>query len=409
PPPVKFTTHHHLRQRLVLATLCGRPVHISQIRSNSLRPGLTDYEYSFLRLLDHITNGSIIEISTTGTAILYRPGLIAGNNGKPVKHTVPEGCTRGVTYFLEPLCALAPFSKAPFNVLLDGGVITAATEDDYSVDTLRTAVLPLLANFDIGRNIEVRINRRSSAGKGSDGKFSPGAGEVHLTFGHQVRLPKTLHLVNPGRVKRIRGVAYVTGVSAGNNQRMIEAARSLLNQYINDILIHADSSSAQHVISSYGYSNPSTANNSTQKKKVGTGYGMSLMAETSTSCVYAADTFASPGEAPEDVGLRVAQMLLQEISLGGCIGRTGLPLVVTMMTMGMEGDVGRVMLGKGVIGPELIQGWRDVKTIMGGGEVVIRDWEGMDGVGSGTGRARGEGLVVGVVGRGVGNVGRKVA
>lgn len=136
---------------------------------------------------------------------------------------------------------------------------------------------------------------------------------------------------------------------------------------------------------------------------------MSLMAETSTSCVYSSDTFASPGEAPEDVGLRAAQMLLYEISLGGCIGRTGLPLVMTMMAMGMEGDVGRVMLGRGVIESELIQGWRDVKTIMGGGDVVVRDWEGIDGAGGGTGRARGEGLVVGVVGRGVGNVGRKVA
>lgn len=183
----------------------------------------------------------------------------------------------------------------------------------------------------------------------------------------------------------------------------------LLNQYINDILIHADSSSAQYVASSYGYNNRSSVDSSTQKKKVGIGYGMSLMAETSTSCVYTADTFASPGEAPEVVGLRVAQILLQEISLGGCICRIGLPLVMTMMAMGVEGDVGRVMLGKGVIGPELIQGWRDVKTIMGGGEVVLREWEGIGGVGSGTGRARGEGLVVGVVGRGVGNVGRKVA
>lgn len=183
----------------------------------------------------------------------------------------------------------------------------------------------------------------------------------------------------------------------------------LLNQYINDILIHADSSSAQLVPSSYGYNNPSAANNTTQKKKVGTGYGISLMAETSTSCIYSADTFAAPGEAPEDVGLRAAQMLLYEISLGGCIGRTGLPLLMTMMAMGMEGDVGRVMLGKGVIGPEIIQGWRDVKAIMGGGEVVVREWEGIDGVGSGTGRAKGEGIMVGVVGRGVGNVGRKVA
>ena len=224
--PLRLTTHHHFRNRLVLATLCGRPLEVRGIRSNSTKPGITNHEASFLRLLDSLTNGSLIEVSYTGTVVKYIPGLITGNNGKLLHHTVPESCARGVTYFLEPLCALAPFSKSPFNVILDGGVITSATEEDYSVDTLRTAILPLLANFDIGRNIEVRINKRSSAGKGSDGKFLPGAGEVHFTFGHQVRLPKILHLVNPGRVKRIRGVAYVTGVSVGNNMRMIEAARS---------------------------------------------------------------------------------------------------------------------------------------------------------------------------------------
>lgn len=134
-----------------------------------------------------------------------------------------------------------------------------------------------------------------------------------------------------------------------------------------------------------------------------------MVAETSTSCLYSADTFAAPGEAPDDVGLRAAQMLLYEISLGGCIGRMGLSLVMTMMGMGMEGDVGRVMLGKSVIGPELIQQWRDMKVIMGGGEVILREWEGVSGVGIGTGRAEGDGLIVGVIGRGVGNVGRKVA
>ncbi|KAF8469182.1 RNA 3'-terminal phosphate cyclase/enolpyruvate transferase [Kalaharituber pfeilii] len=390
PPPIRFTTHHHLRHRLVLATLVGRPLHISQIRSNSPKPGLTPYEFSFLRLLDSLTNGSLFEISVTGTALLYRPGLITGNNGKLLRHTLPEGCTRGVTYFLEPLCTLAPFSKAPFSVLLDGGVITAATEEDYSVDTFRTALLPLLANFDIGRNIEVRINKRSSGGKGSDGKFSPGAGEVHFTFGHQVRLPKTLHLVNPGRVKRIRGVAYVTGVSVGNNMRMIEAARGLLNHYINDILIHADSSAAHLVPTTYGSGSPNASNPSGAKKKVGVGYGLSLMAETSTSCIYSADVAALPGEAPEDVGLRAAQMLLHEISLGGCVGRVGMNLMMTMMGMGMEGDVGRVVIGREVINEDVVQGWRDMKTIMGGGEVVLREWEGVDGVAKGTGRARGK-------------------
>lgn len=344
----------------------------------------------------------------TGTSILYRPGLITGTNNKPLVHTIPESCPRGVTYFLEPLCALAPFSKTPINVVLKGGVITAATDEDYSVDTLRTAVLPLLANFDIARNIEVRVVKRSSGGfKGSDGKLMYGAGEVHFVFGHQVRLPKTLHLVNPGRVKRIRGVAYVTGVSLSNNHRMIESARSILNRYITDIQIYANGDSAQLVSMSYGSS--SNAKDNGPKKKVGTGYGICLTAETSTSCIYSADTYAMPGEAPEDVGLRAAKLLLHEISLGGCIGRVGIPLVMTMMGMGMEGDVGRVVLGRGVLGEEIVQLWRDMKTILGGGEVILREWEGIEGAGEGSGRSGKEGVVVGVVGRGVGNVGRKVA
>ena len=47
--------------RLLLATLTGRPVRISQIRSSSTTPGLTRHETNFIRLLDSVTNGSQIQ------------------------------------------------------------------------------------------------------------------------------------------------------------------------------------------------------------------------------------------------------------------------------------------------------------------------------------------------------------
>ncbi|KAA8895113.1 RNA 3'-terminal phosphate cyclase family protein [Sphaerosporella brunnea] len=396
--PIKFSTHANLRHRLVLATLTGTPLHITQIRSNSLTPGLTSSEFSLLRLLDSVTNGSFFEISVTGTTFLYRPGLITGNNGKPIRHTLPETCNRGVTYYLEVLALLAPFSKSSFSVTLDGGVITAATDEDMGVDTFRTAFLPLFGKFEIMRGIELRILKRSAG--------PHGAGEVQFVHGHQVRLPKTLHLQTPGRVKKIRGVAYAVGVSAGNNARMIEAARGVLNRFIPDVYVFSDVAKPQIVPLDYGKEGAAERAGGVMKgraggktKKVGVGFGMSLVAETGTGCVYAADATARPAEPAEDVGKRVAWMLLEEIAMGGCVGRTGAMAVLSMMTMSTEGDVGRVVMGRDIIDEGFVSRLRDMKMIFGGAEVGMRE---------ATGGKDGD-VVISVVGKGVGNVGRKLA
>ena len=395
--PLRFTTQKAFAHRLILSTLTGRPVHISQIRSSSINPGLAPHEISFLRLLEAVTNGSTIEISYTGTALLYRPGLITGSapgtgaNAGVIKHELPAACMRGVSYFLIPLCLLAPFSKAPMNVLFSGpGVVTAATPaGDISADSVRTAILPLYANFGISNNIELRILRRSGLDAGGKG----GAGEVQLVFGHQIRLPKTIHLLNPGRIKRIRGVAYSTGVSSSNNARMIETARGVLNPLMGDTYIFSDVSSAPYL--------PSTDKSKpNSQKKTGIGFGLSLVAESSTGSLYSADVASPPsgGTPPEDLGLQCAYQLLETISAGGSVSLVAAPTMFTLMAMGSE-DVGRVLIGKEVLGTEqIVSLGRDLKAF-GAGGWGIREAD-----------ASQEGnVVVSVVGRGVGNVGRKIA
>lgn len=396
--PVRFTTQKSLTHRLVLSTLSGRAIQISQIRpSSTTNPGLGPHEVSFLRLLEAVTNGSHIEISYTGTTLLYRPGLITGSapgsgaTGGVIKHELPVGCERGISYFLIPLCLLAPFSKAPVNVVFTGpGVITSATPSgDMSVDSVRTAILPLYANFGVSTKLEIRIARRSNPGPGGKG----GAGEVQLIFGHQVRLPKTIHLLNSGRVKRVRGVAYCTGVSASNNARMIEAARGILNPLVPDTYIFSDVSSAPFLPSG-DMTNPGA------KRKVGLGFGLSLVAETSTGCLHSADLASSPsgGDVPETVGQECAYQLLETISTGGVVSLAAAPTVLTLMAMGSE-DVGRLQLAKDVLGTEEIVGLaRDLRAfgLSGWG---MRD--AIDGLGNE--------VIVSVVGKGVGNVGRKIA
>ncbi len=66
---LKFKGSSSFRQRVVLATLAGRPLRIDDIRANDQSPGLRDYEANLLRLVDKITNGSSIEIDETGALI----------------------------------------------------------------------------------------------------------------------------------------------------------------------------------------------------------------------------------------------------------------------------------------------------------------------------------------------------
>lgn len=396
---LRFTGHRQFAQRLTLSTLTGRPVHISKIRSTSpTNPGLAPHEVSFLRLLEAITNGSSMQISFTGTTITYHPGLISGTiagqgaaEGDVIEHSLPTTVTRGITYFLLPLCLLAPFSKAHMNVRFSGpGVITSATETgDPSVDTFRTAILPLFGLFGIPpARIELRVLQRSCAGPGGRG----GGGMVEIRFASQVRLPKTLHLNrNPGRVKRIRGVAYSTGVSASNNGRMIHSAREVLNQLVTDIHIAAQYDQAPLV---------PTGDKAGSKRRLGIGFGLSLVAESSSVGVYySADVVVPPGggEVPEEIGKKAAYQLLETISQGGCVSRVAASNVLILMAMGSE-DVGRLRIGRDIIASEEMVGLaRDLKTF-GASSWGLRDAEDESGD-----------IVVSVKGTGVGNVGRKIA
>ncbi|KAJ4416375.1 hypothetical protein N0V82_006812 [Gnomoniopsis sp. IMI 355080] len=402
PEFLRFTGHKSFTHRLILSTLTGRPVHISGIRSSSpTAPGLAPHEISFLRLLEAVTNGSSMQISYTGTTITYHPGLITGtiagagaSSDDVIEHILPPNCTRGVTYFLLPLALLAPFSKAHMNVRFSGpGVITSATDatGDMSVDSFRTAILPLFGLFGIPpARIELRVLQRSCPGPRGTG----GGGSVEMRFASQVRLPKTLHLNRPpGRIRRIRGVAYCTGVSASNNARMIHEARRVLNPLVSDIHIAAQYDPAPLV--------PDKNAAGKGKKKLGIGFGLSLVAESSAAGVlYSADVVAPPegGVVPEDIGTRCAYQLAEIIRQGGCVSWAGSRTVLTLMAMGSE-DVGRLRISKEALGTEEVLGLaRDLRKF-GAASWGLRaadDDESDD-------------VIVSVKGSGVGNVGRKIA
>ncbi|ORX45290.1 RNA 3'-terminal phosphate cyclase [Hesseltinella vesiculosa] len=321
-----FEGHKYLRQRLILATLSSKIVRIDKIRSDDQDPGIRDYEAKFLQLLEKATNGSTIEISYTGTSIMYKPGAIQGGR---IEHDC--GTDRSISYFLEPMLALAPFSKLPFVLTLQG---ITTDHIDPSVDILRTVLLPQLARFGIEQGVQLKITKR--------GAPPLGGGEVIFNC-NSVRQLKPVQLTDEGRIRKIRGIAYCTRVSPQTANRLVESARSLLNRYIPDVFIYTDV-----------YKGAESGKSP--------GFALSLVAESTTGVLLSAEKAAEAGQTPEDVGLMASKLLLKEIKLRGCVDTTSQWLNLLLLVLSPE-DVGKVRVGQ--LSPFTIQYLRDLKAFFG--------------------------------------------
>ncbi|KAF9053819.1 18S rRNA biogenesis protein [Hymenopellis radicata] len=304
---IHYSGHQYFRHRLALSILSGKPVKIDKIRSDDKNPGLRDYEISLLRLMEKITNGTVIEISITGTAILLKPGIISGG---PVVHDCP--LSRSIGYFLEAVILLAPFAKKPLQLTIRG---ITSDDNDLSADLIRIASLPHLQLFGIADGLELRIKRR--------GAPPAGGGEVQFLC-PVVKQAKTINFTEPGKIKRIRGIAHAVRVSPQFSNRMIESCRD--------------------------------------ESGKSPGYALTLVAESTTSAIHCAEATSRPGVSPEDIALDATRSLLSEIERGGCVDQKHQSLVLIMMVLGSE-DVSRCRMAEPT--PRTIQLLRDIKDFFG--------------------------------------------
>ncbi|CAB9524550.1 Probable RNA 3'-terminal phosphate cyclase-like protein [Seminavis robusta] len=328
------------RQRLAVSLLSTKPILIRNIRANDLEsPGLREYEASFLRLLDAMTNGTKIEINSTGTQLRFKPGVLLGGR---LEHTCPVGgdgddddnddnTARSIGWFLEGILPLAPFGKESLSLQLTG--ITDGTSDlDPSPDYLQASAVPLLQHFGLGivSDFEdpmlaqtgpyIKVPRRGAA---------PLGGGLVEFFCPRIKELKPIDLMDPGKVKRIRGSSISCKiVSSSMTTRSAYAAKGLLQRLLPDIWIVTD----VHTI---------------KKTKCGPSPALSMVlsAQSTNGMVLTAETcFRKQQELPEDVGKRAAAMLLEEVRRGGVVDTTCQSTALLLMCVTPE-DVSRIRLG----------------------------------------------------------------
>ena len=259
--------------------------------------------------------------------------------------------SRSIGYFIEPLLLLGLFGKKPLNITLKG---VTNDELDITVDTLRTVTLPLLKRL-LGEDIEgleLKVVKR--------GARPLGGGEVVLRVPVVRQLPP-INLTDEGMIKRIRGVSYSMKVSPQNTNRMVDGARGVLNKLLADVFIFTDAVSG----SSSGLS---------------PGYGLTLVAETTSGCLISAECCASTSSSsqslknvvgaesldepllvPEDIGRIAAQTLLEEINRGGVVDGSHQGLILTLAALGPD-EVNQVRLGP--LTPHAVRTLRTLRDFM---------------------------------------------
>ncbi|KAF4518839.1 hypothetical protein B566_EDAN006690, partial [Ephemera danica] len=200
--------------------------------------------------------------------------------------------------------SLGPFCKKPLNCVLKGAT---NNKIDPSVDSIKNGVLPILKKFIlVDDGLEFKIVKR--------GMPPEGGGEVH--FKCPIRKLRPVKILDPGKVKRIRGTAFALRVSPAISNR----------------------------------------------------FGVSLVAETTTGTFYTADAVSNAkgsGEepsVPEAVGEEAAYRLLDEIYRGGCVDSTFQSQAFLYMALGQK-DISKCHTGP--LSPYSIHFLRHVRDFLG--------------------------------------------
>eukprot|EP01132_Coremiostelium_polycephalum_P003233 gene3233-4047_t len=324
---LKYEGCSHFRQRIICSILSGRAIKITNIRDEDEKPGLRDFEASFLRLIDKITNGSKIEINLTGTVLTFIPGLMIG--GKNLVHEC--GNSRGIGYFVEALICLGPFAKIPLDITLNG---VTNNDIDLTIDTIRTTTLPIIRKFGIEEGLSIKIIKR--------GAPPNGGGQVRFNC-PIVKQLKSVQMVQEGKIRRIRGIAYAARVSPQFPNRVLDTAKGILLPFTPDVFISSD-----HYKGNESGLSP--------------GYGLTLVAETTTGCCLSAECMGSADETPEELGEKTANALLEEILNGGCVDSHNQSIALLFMILCPE-DISKLKLGK--ITPYTIEYLRHLRDFFG--------------------------------------------
>ena len=141
-----------------------------------------------------------------------------------------------------------------------------------------------------------------------------------------VRSLNPVEIIIRGKIKRVRGISYGNRVAPDLMNRAATAAKGVLLKLLPDVYVVTDGTSGKD-------------------GGVAPGYGVCLVTESTTkTATCSQELLGEAGSTPEDVGIAVAHLLLDQVRLGGCVDQQH--QVICGFLMAMARDVpSRVRFG----------------------------------------------------------------
>merc|ERR1712113_116965 len=146
-------------------------------------------------------------------------------------------------------------------------------------------------------------------------------GKILLKVPNLKSFPQII-LKEEGNVTKIRGILHSTKVSPSILNSIIESVRSIMNNYLSDIYIFIDPMNEKNADDSPGF-------------------GISLVAETTTKCYISAENVAVVEGtkqlfSPEEITKTTSIELLKEVNNGGVVDSTQQGMLLLLCAIGAK-------------------------------------------------------------------------
>lgn len=272
-----------LRYAAALATLVGKPLHMTRIRAKRQKPGLRPQHLQALRACAAISGGGLEGDRVDSQEIIYSPGLkLRGGDFK-----LDIGTAGSTTMLAFTLLPLAIHSGNTSRFTLTGGLFQDFAPSAFH---MQRVLIPLLRRMGAGVRLEIR----------RPGYVPKGGGEIVLQVEPRRESLKPLRMTEQGSVIKIDGVSLSSHLEREKvSERMAVRCRELLGAwgFEADFEILHDSEACQK------------------------GAALLLLAETDRGCMIGSDRTGRPGRRSEAIAEFVVRSLLEDLNKGATVDR----------------------------------------------------------------------------------------
>lgn len=289
-----------VRVALALSTLTGQKIVVENIRAARPNPGLKAQHLAAINALKEIANAKTNKIELGSDTLIFEPGKVKGG-----KYKIDIGTAGSITLLLQALIPPCLFASSRVELIIKGGT---CGKWQASVDYLQNVLLPHLQRF---AKIELKVIKR--------GYYPKGGGEICLIIRPKYKLKdfsllwKELEeevvkyeLIEVGNLEQIKGIVNCSAelVDSEVGNRILMSAKKALQKLDVPVNIRVDYTKTKSIGGEF---------------LLWTVYSKNGDAVGPNKVILAFSTLIEKGIRSEEIGIKTAKKLIDEIKLGfGC-------------------------------------------------------------------------------------------